>query len=921
MWKKTIMVLLIVAGLLVSMNVLADNGFTGSTRTDADLVIDDITLDGNVVDGKYVKEQHQITVILNNTASPDIVGSKLNCTIYNSSGMEFQWTNVDCGTIPATGTKDVLLPLWTPMDEDTYWINITISLTTGGNLTANKSFVVEDVYDLYPILTFPSADIERVCEDETNQSLVCMADVFNIGNVVVSDFDVTLEVWEGGAKLFNDTKVYASTTFNPGTTFADWFNHTYGEFQFKVYTSVVGDDNLSNDMDIQTFFVNYTFYDEIEKGNIAGVVVEGTGNATAPLEGVTVSFENPDFNQTVLTDVNGTFNHTDLPVVNNSYKLIFTLDGYYETNVSGIDVTNATTYHLPENVTMEKIPLSNVNGYVMDGSANPLIGVTVKLGIWNTTSNETGYYEFLNLSAASYPVYAYYAGYKDYDAIVDLTPGETLEHNITMILDINVTVTFQPADGEVDVSVDETILITFNTEFDPDTVNATTVILEEVGTPNNTVLAPGIKTTDDLIIEVVPTGGLKFGFTYKITVTNAITNVYNESMLEANETTATFTTMFPGVVSTVPAPDTPDVSINLLEVTVTFNTDMDIAEPIAAENFVLRAPDAPEINGTLAYDAGTKTLIFTLTESMAYETGYVVSISKFLSTDGVEMVSYSFEFDTEKFDEPPTTGTISGNITDEDGNGVSGASVEIEGYPVQITNETGYYEFTDIPEGDYNMTVTIAGYDQVTVPVDVVAGQEVEVDIPITPTSGDDGEKSFLEQYWWLLVIVAIVVLLVIIIIVVLLMRKKPEEEEEDTGRRRYAPERRERAESSYAARGGGEREYYDEEEGSECPNCGEVVSDEEEDCPNCGVEFEEDIFECPVCGDHVDYDAQECSSCGAAFQEEEEEEEDEDEYEEEEEPDYEVEVEDEDGVTRYNPKEEEEEEFGEEGMMEEEYD
>ncbi len=81
-----------------------------------------------------------------------------------------------------------------------------------------------------------------------------------------------------------------------------------------------------------------------------------------------------------------------------------------------------------------------------------------------------------------------------------------------------------------------------------------------------------------------------------------------------------------------------------------------------------------------------------------------------------------------------------------------------------------------------------------------------------------------------------------------------------------------------------------------ECPECHNIVSDNDTVCPNCGAEFEEEAYKCPKCSAMLEPEDDTCSECGYDFSDqdqmelEDEDEDDEDEFEEDEPEDDEVE-------------------------------
>lgn len=921
MWKKIIMVLLIAAALCLPMNVYADDGAL-PTRDETDLEITEIILDGYTVEDNYVNTTHTISVNISNTGGTPVAGKVLNCTVYDPNGMvEDSAMNFPIPTILGLDNQEIdVISNWDPAMEGTYWINVTINLTSPlGNISVNQSFSINDVYDIKPMLTAPSADISVVCADGTDKTLVCKADITNHGNVPMDqDFSVKLEIIDksNSSVMFVDTAtppvvnipIWEDTPTPLSIIFNPWNNHTYGHFDFKLTTMYAGDINTTNDVYVESYWVNYTFWDEIEKGNLAGIVIN-EDNET--LEGVKVQVAFT--NITVYTDVNGTFNLTDLPVSGSPYTLNFTLDGYKFLTDNGFNVTNATTTNIP-NQTLIKILPGGLNGTVMDDAGVGLIGVTVHLGPGiNTTTNGTGYYEFFNLSVGTYSISTSFSGYRSWFGTVTILEDDTLTKDIVLLPDVDVAVSFYPTDGSV-VTYDEVIQIYFNSIFDPATVNESTILVTEDGVP---LTGYELKTAanESAITVEINKGALNYGMTYKMTVTMGVLNYWGESMLNSN-TSVEFSVLGP-TVTVDPADGSVDVSTTT---TILITCVVDIDKNTTGTSITVKDESGAIIPGNATWNAATpKQVVYTFPNPLAYSTNYTVAIVGLFSQTGVPVQSETATFKT--MSPPIVDATLTGVVKDNDGNPISDADVIINGVVV-TTDLSGAFTHTGIPVGSHVVTIARDGYENITVTIDFASGDNKDLAdslstfnwVKISDGDDDDDEKGFFAQYWWIFVIILIVLIIIVVVVVVLMTRKKGEEEEyeeEDTRRGRGRPERRETPAKDSVSSARDEDEYFDGEGSFECPNCGEVVSDDDYDCPNCGAEFEEDAFECPECGAQIEFNATECENCGAVFAEEEEEREDDEDYDDEyeEEPQYEVEVEDEDGVTRFSPNEEFEDE------------
>jgi len=95
-------------------------------------------------------------------------------------------------------------------------------------------------------------------------------------------------------------------------------------------------------------------------------------------------------------------------------------------------------------------------------------------------------------------------------------------------------------------------------------------------------------------------------------------------------------------------------------------------------------------------------------------------------------------------DQPTPQATIEGVITDEAGDPVSGATVELDGETV-TTGSDGSYSFT-VDVGSYTLTVSKDGYKDETSTVSATSENTYTVDLAIMQTeNGDDNEPDVVE--------------------------------------------------------------------------------------------------------------------------------------------------------------------------------
>ena len=80
-------------------------------------------------------------------------------------------------------------------------------------------------------------------------------------------------------------------------------------------------------------------------------------------------------------------------------------------------------------------------------------------------------------------------------------------------------------------------------------------------------------------------------------------------------------------------------------------------------------------------------------------------------------------------------GTLSGTITDSNGNLIVGANVVVGGSYSGISDTNGYYEISNIPIGTYPVAVTATGYSPYTTSTTIEEGTN-SLDIQLTPNIG-----------------------------------------------------------------------------------------------------------------------------------------------------------------------------------------
>lgn len=169
----------------------------------------------------------------------------------------------------------------------------------------------------------------------------------------------------------------------------------------------------------------------VQKGIIFGIVNDSDNNA---LQGVAVTITGTGVPGSTSTDENGYYQFDGLDAGN--YTLSYTKDGYTPTTTT-LTLGSGETRDLGE-TTMELITTGSISGYVTDVRGNPIESVRlslkgVKTKVSKTTSSDAdGFFEFTDLDADTYVIFAKKKGYKKTQQKITLGAGESQEIEIVM---------------------------------------------------------------------------------------------------------------------------------------------------------------------------------------------------------------------------------------------------------------------------------------------------------------------------------------------------------------------------------------------------------------------------------------------------------------------------------------------------------
>ena len=678
---------------------------------------------------------------------------------------------------------------------------------------------------------------------------------------------------------------------------------------------------ISTPGDIRAIFsVEYETYNELNNVEVTSFNVqnppsiEGWVNTTVgdPLPGVSVELRDTSNNLIEITETNSTGYYEFFDLDEGTYTIYFikmwTTEGEEEVTV----VEGETSY---ANVSLQPLNRGGLTGKVTDPDGLSVENAFVLVekeggGQDSINTNETGHYEFQSLESGVYTITASYTGYED--AIIEnavITAMQWNEYDL-VLGDIPFIVIFDVPMGEPGFPVGANISMEFSREIDETTVDQFSIKLTETG--GSSVPVEYSVSADKRSVILDPISLLDYGTNYTIEVTSWLKDI-NGNDFPGTEISYFVTEelmLDVEIEDRFPHRNQDDVTVGT-NIFVIFSEPMD-ATTINANTFKLQARGGIDVGGLVEYYSFNQTAIFTPFNDLEHGTTYNVILEA--SIQAIDE-RYVFSGDGWTFDTLPemNTGEITGKILDENGQPFQSSMVDItiqKGVATigpESPDTYGYYNFLDVAEGVWKMTVSVDGYETVVRNVSVTPGETTTVaEITLTPAEqepeddDDDGDDNF-----WIYVIIAIIILVVIFIIIVFAMQKPRSVEAEEVERRpRFG-----RAAGGAGGVGYGE-EYFEGE--FMCPVCGGVTESADEICPHCGAEFEEDIFECPECGASLPGDAPECPECGAIFEEEEPEEEEElyeEEIQEDLSEEYELVDEEEESPGYYEEEEEEEEE------------
>lgn len=669
-----------------------------------------------------------------------------------------------------------------------------------------------------------------VCQLPPIIALSATIDDSNTGNSNIGGANYTIgaQNWPGSGMIPSDGGFDSPTEdVNVGIDAAGW---SAGIYDFYVY----GWDNVPNGNITSTQFATLTIIDDcapvIENlrlnGNPTLSIPEGTGPVTVTATVNDMTTGNSNIQQANFTI--GAQNWSGTPMVavlapfDDSFEDVISAPpidttswaaGPYDICVYGSDIlgnNNTTGMCATLIITPDLVP-PQIYGVEIDGSPTqtyflfsrpPAVTLSATLddtntgnlniaganytlglfnwassqpmsavdGTWNDDVVDPATATITTPAAAGTYTYCVYA----WDEALNYNTTSTACASLTILDDMPPEIPNILLNGSASISVPEGTILILNATVDDSSTGNT-----DIGGANYTIGIAQWATSQPMSLANPPTSPTE-DFTASLDTTGWVPNtyticVYAWDVIPNNNTTA----MVFGTLTILPPPDTTPPTITQVSAIPSpqlVGNNVNISANVTDDREVATVSVNIEIVGgaslgnfTMVYDSIAGKYYY----DTIYDTQGTHSFTIWANdtSDNWNSSSGTFVIEAEY-------GTIAGRVIDTDGNGISGATVELvdaNGDTISTTesDSAGDYTFNNVLPGSYSIRASKEGFGDSTKPnIPVIAGQTTTVD-SITLYA----EKSFLEEFWWLILVMIIVVIVLVILFV--MIRKKEEEVEE----------------------------------------------------------------------------------------------------------------------------------------------
>lgn len=433
-------------------------------------------------------------------------------------------------------------------------------------------------------------------------------------------------------------------------------------------------------------------------------------------------------------------------IISGQYNYTIVAEGYIDYN----GVVNVTDNVILEVTMDENIPETyDVTFFVQDSSGNIVNNATVTL---DGVSNAVGDYVFTNVSSAQYNYNIVAEGYHAVNSIITVNSDMQVDINLVENPPQTYEVSFSIADNEGNAINNATI------NFDGLTNEAGDYIFSDIeeGFYNYSISADGfqnvsgfdvhIDANTDFNITMFPAEAETYSINFNVidntgsaienaVITfNGITNMpgdYGFSNIQSGQYNYSITAE----------------GYHMIENTVTVNSGMQLDATLISNNqetydvsFLITDNDGNSIDnatitfGSVSNPAGNYS--FTDLEEGVYN--YSISAEGFQNVSATNVaLSANTNFTITMIPEEANVYNLIFQIKDNLGNNIEDAIVILNGE----TNPQGIYEFTDIPAGQYNYSVSANGFTTVNNTVNV--NSNIQVDVNLTPDIPDSHQVLF----------------------------------------------------------------------------------------------------------------------------------------------------------------------------------
>ncbi|PCR90931.1 carboxypeptidase regulatory-like domain-containing protein [Natrinema ejinorense] len=419
-------------------------------------------------------------------------------------------------------------------------------------------------------------------------------------------------------------------------------------------------------------------------GTVEGTVTDADG---APIAGATVTVGD----EQTTTDDNGSY---ALELEGGEYTLEITADGY-EDATENVTLESDSTVTVDVTLSEPEPAVGTVEGTVTDADSEPVANATVTVGDEQTTTADDGSYA-LELEPGEYTLEITADGYEDASENVSVEADSTA----------TVDVTLETPDDDGDEGDED------------DSGEGSDEVATTVESVNDNEIASANDAIGSFNAELQQKAGLVGADVENVSEVDPVeAESVSEAQAEADRLRA----------------DADDREAAIFDRVVAVINQGGIADVDPAE--VQSPADARDVADDLEEQGG---LAETAAQSLR-DAADIVETDIQPNLNGAADQLEALEDD----DPTPTVGTLEGTVTDTDGERVANATVAV-GDEQTTTAEDGSYAL-ELESGEYELTVSAAGYEDASENVTVEANSTVTVDVSLVRSDDTDSAVGTVE--------------------------------------------------------------------------------------------------------------------------------------------------------------------------------